>query len=289
MNQVIENNYLKIKCSDGQELDALVLVPEQRLTKAVVQFHSGTVVKKEYYLKYGQYLCDLGFVVVLFDYRGVGGSRPKSLRGFSASISDWGCKDAPAILNWIKDTYKDLPTYLFAHSMGGQILGLMPNWNLFDKIIFLASSSGNWNNFEKTYQNKIKRSSNLFFPFVLPLFGYAPGRFGLGEDWPKGVTQDWWYNSRNNGLMAEYMQSKYSNTYYKNINSSIRAIFLADDHMATARTVPNIRKSYPSAEVIVDVIRPEQFDLDKIGHFGLFKDWTRGELWDYVVREFDQN
>ena len=107
-----------IACEDGQQLGALVLQHPDQVVKAVIQFHSGTVVKKEYYLKYAKYLCDLGFIVVLFDYRGVGGSRPKSLRGFKASISDWGRKDAPAVLNWIKQTYPGLPIYLFAHSMG---------------------------------------------------------------------------------------------------------------------------------------------------------------------------
>lgn len=270
---------INITTKDNYQLSALLLQPDNAQPKAVIQFHAGTVIKKEFYLKFCTYLAESGFAVILFDYRGVGESRPASLRGFQASISDWGCYDAPVVLDWIKAKYKNIPIHLLAHSMGGQILGLMPNWALFDKIIVLASSSGNWNNFIPSYKRQVKWSSNLLFPIFLPLFGYAPGKFGLGDDWPRGVAEDWLYNCRQNTLMADFMQQKISETYYKAIDKPITAWFFPDDHMATPKTRPNYQKSYPNAKVDVYSIQPESCNLDSIGHFGLFKEKSKDTLW----------
>ncbi|MGK0389203.1 MAG: putative alpha/beta hydrolase [Maribacter sp.] len=270
---------INISTADNYQLSAVLLRPDGRKPKAVIQFHAGTVLKKEFYLKFCTYLADAGFAVVLFDYRGVGESRSSSLKGFQASISDWGIYDAPAVLDWIKDRYKGIPVHLLAHSMGGQILGLMHNWVLFDKIIVLASSSGNWNNFIPSYKRKVKWSSNLFFPLFLPLYGYVPGKFGLGDDWPRGVAEEWWQNCRQNSLMADFMQQKISNTFYKEIDKSITAWFFPDDRMATPKTRLNYQKSYPNAKVDVYSIQPESCNLDSIGHFGLFKEKSKDTLW----------
>ncbi len=277
---------LFITTSDGVDLSTTILSPSIA-PKGVIQFHAGTVMRKEYYLKFGKYLSEQGYVVVLFDYRGVGASRPANLKGYAASISDWGLYDATAVLNWIKKEYPDLPVHLFAHSMGGQILGLMSNWSLFDKITVVASSSGNWNNFKPSYRRKISLSSNMFFPINLKLFGYVPGRFGLGHDWPRGVAEDWWRNSQQNSLMADYMNRKLENTFYKEVDKRITAIFFADDHMATPLTIPNFQKSFPNSNVTTRLIEPSEYNFESIGHFGLFKKWSQGKLWEDMLKTLE--
>ena len=267
---------------DGVRLSTTVISPTME-ARGVIQFHAGTVIRKEYYLKFGRYLAEQGYVVVLFDYRGVGGSRPVSLRGYEASISDWGIKDGSAVLSWIRSTYPQLPVHLFAHSMGGQILGLMDNWHLFDKLIVVASSSGNWHNFKPSYRRKIRLSSNLFFPITLRLYDFVPGRFGLGQDWPRGVAEDWWRNSQEDSLMADFMQRKLGSTHFKDVNKKIHAFWLSDDHMATPKTIPNYQKSYPNAKVITRLITPDEYGFESIGHFGLFKEWSKGQLWEDVL------
>lgn len=273
---------LTIVTHDGIHLSSLRILPSSDPI-GVIQFHAGTVIRKEFYIKFATYLAENGFVVILFDYRGVGGSKPPSLRGFGASIHDWGKKDATGVLNWISQHYPKLPIHLFAHSMGGQILGLMDNWSLFDKIVVVASSSGNWHNFDTSYRRKISLSTNLMFPINLWLFGYIPGVFGLGQDWPKGVAKDWWKNSQRNGLMSEYLQDKHGAAYYQKVDQPIRAFFMEDDHMATKKTIPNFQRSYPNSKVETIVLKPEEYRLEKIGHFGLFKEWSKGRLWSDVV------
>lgn len=282
---MIDEEELTIVTQDDIHLSTLLISPSVE-PLGVVQFHAGTVIRKEFYLKFARFLSDQGFIVVLFDYRGVGGSRPTSLRRFNASIYDWGRKDATAVLDWIKDKYPHLPIHLFAHSMGGQIIGLMYNWPLFEKIVVVASSSGNWHNFDSSYRRKISISTNLMFPINLFLFGYVPGRFGLGQDWPKGVAKDWWKNSQENGLMADHLTAKHGNVYYKVIDKKIDAYFIEDDHMATTATIPNFQKSYPNSTVTTILLKPFDYQFDSIGHFGLFKDWSKGKLWSDVISSF---
>jgi predicted alpha/beta hydrolase len=61
---------LKIKCEDGVELSAIILLPDGQ-PKAVVQINSATATPKEYYLPFANYLVENGFLACVFDYRGV--------------------------------------------------------------------------------------------------------------------------------------------------------------------------------------------------------------------------
>jgi len=275
-----------VKAADGFELAAKIILTDVAL-KGVIQFHAGTVVPKEFYLKYAHFLATKGYHVVLFDYRGVGRSKPTNLKGFDASISDWGRLDAPCILTWIRKEYPEVPVHLFAHSMGGQILGLMHNWSSFDKITVVASSSGNWHNFEPSYRRSISWSTRMFFPILLSVKGYVPARFGLGHDWPKGVAIEWSECSKKNMLMADYLLKRVEHAYFDKINKKIIAFFFPDDHMATLMTVPNYQKSYPQASVETKFLIPEDYNLEKIGHFGIFKEWSKGKLWEDVARSLD--
>src|SRR6185369_11156839 len=56
-------------------------------------------VKRRYYDAFAQAANQRGFTVLTFDYRGIGESRPSSLRGFDANMRDWGAIDLPAAID----------------------------------------------------------------------------------------------------------------------------------------------------------------------------------------------
>ena len=60
--------------------------------------NAATSVRCRYYSRFADYLFAQGFDVLTYDYRGIGESRPASLRGFKASWSDWGRLDFEAML-----------------------------------------------------------------------------------------------------------------------------------------------------------------------------------------------
>ncbi len=277
-----------IYTSDGTQLSALVVSSETNNPKAVVQFNSGTVTKKEFYLKLATYLAEQNYIVILYDYRGVGDSRPKKMRGYVASISDWGQYDANAVSHYIDSQYPNLKKHLLAHSMGGQIYGLMETWSSFDKVILLSTSSGNFNKFAPTINRlKVKWPAILLFPPLNALLGYIPGFVGLGQDWPKGVANDWLTNSKENGLMPSYLHNKVGHSYYNKINKKIIAWYFPDDTMSTPSTMEELTSAYPNAVLDMKVVQPSEIGMDKIGHFGIFKAKSKDKLWPMLLKEIE--
>src|SRR4051795_3890908 len=66
----------------------------------VVIINPATSVHSRYYSRFATFLFAHDFDVVTYDYRGIGGSRPASLRGFQASWLDWGYLDFDAVLRY---------------------------------------------------------------------------------------------------------------------------------------------------------------------------------------------
>ena len=107
---------LTLKSVDGYELSLAVY--EAKSPKAVIQFIHGMEEYKERYEAFAEYLSSKGFTCVTSDLRGHGKDAPilshiSNKRGDKLII-----EDQKVIRRYIKKTYKDLPLYLFGHSMG---------------------------------------------------------------------------------------------------------------------------------------------------------------------------
>ncbi len=107
---------LTLKSVDGYELSLAVF--EAKNPKAIIQFIHGMEEYKERYDAFAEYLCSKGYTCVTSDLRGHGKSAPllshiSNKKGDKLIISD-----QREIRKYIKKTYKDLPLYLFGHSMG---------------------------------------------------------------------------------------------------------------------------------------------------------------------------
>ena len=103
---------------DGLKLSCFSIVPES--PRAVVQMTHGMNEHKDRYLPLAQYLANKGFCVVMHDHRGHGKSvRTKSDLGFFYDDGAAGIvADLAQVNRYCKETFPDLPVFLFAHSMG---------------------------------------------------------------------------------------------------------------------------------------------------------------------------
>ena len=79
---------IEIPAIDGFALAATVYEPDA-LTDKVVLITGGTGVLRCFYDPFACFLQRQGFGVVTFDYRGIGDSRPLSLKGFWAQMHEW--------------------------------------------------------------------------------------------------------------------------------------------------------------------------------------------------------
>src|SRR5690349_14184972 len=141
MSSITITNH-SISATDGFNLDAILFEPTS--PKACIQVNSATGVKKEFYKNFAEYLASNNYAVVIFDYRGIGKSRPQSLRGFTALNHEWGQKDMAAVLDWLDDRCPSLKKYFVGHSAGGQQMGFMDNHHKISKAISISSSTGYW-------------------------------------------------------------------------------------------------------------------------------------------------
>ena len=85
----------------------------------LVIINAATSVRCRYYSRFAEYLHGHGFDVLTYDYRGIGESRPASMRGFQASWMDWGQKDFEAVLTYARREFPGQPVDVAAHSIGG--------------------------------------------------------------------------------------------------------------------------------------------------------------------------
>ena len=107
---------LTLKSVDGYELSLAVF--EAKNPKAVIQFIHGMEEYKERYDAFAEYLCSKGYTCVTSDLRGHGKSAPLLSHISNKKGDKLIIADQKEIIKYIKKTYKDLPLYLFGHSMG---------------------------------------------------------------------------------------------------------------------------------------------------------------------------
>src|ERR1700761_4121807 len=92
--------------------------------RPVVIINSATSVRCRYYSRFAAFLFANGMDVITFDYRGIGESRPATLRGFDAGWIDWGNLDFEAVLLFCAHEYRGQPIQVVGHSAGGFMVGL---------------------------------------------------------------------------------------------------------------------------------------------------------------------
>ena len=272
-----------IPSRDAFDLGALLL-ETGRAPIGCVQINSATGVKKEFYLNFATYLCEVGYHVLLFDYRGIGESRPKSLRGFHALNHDWGQKDMAAALDWLDERFPSLPKYAIGHSAGGQQIGFMDNHHKFSKALAISCSAGYWNYLASPYKYFTLFVWYVLEPVLNTSIGYLPSSwFNVGEDLPQGVAREWrsWCLSKN--YFGDFLGKTIAKHYFREVKMPVHFLYPEDDSIATERSVEVLRKFYSSAPTSVERVLLADYNVKKIGHFGFFSRSSKEKLWPKAI------
>jgi predicted alpha/beta hydrolase len=96
----------QIKTSDQVKIVVNHFVPASSNGR-VVLINPATGIKQTFYFNYAEYLSELGYDVITYDFRGIGKSKTGSLRGFKASMVDWVAKDFSAVTQYILNHFSD--------------------------------------------------------------------------------------------------------------------------------------------------------------------------------------
>lgn len=274
--------------ADGYELHGLLFSASAE-AKATIQINSGTGIPKEFYRKLASYLCAAGYQVLVYDYRGIGGSRQGSLKGFETTLIDWARLDMAAATDYLRRSAHDLPLLLIGHSLGGQLCGLMPNHQQITAAIFLNSSFGSWRLMPAPYKYVTAMIWYGLVPFSKAFFGYLPAKpLGLGEDLPLGVAEQWARWCKRNDYFVPFLQEPdFEPHYFQDISYPIWSVIAQDDPIANPLTTPPLLDLYTGAPMQRDTISPQEVKQQKIGHLGFMRSAAATYLWPRLLHWLD--
>lgn len=267
-----------IETADGQTIGARFFFPERR-PRGSVLVAPAMGVSQAYYAPFATWLAARGFLAVTFDYRGVGRSRRGSLRGFSATITDWARLDCAAMIEAVVRQNPGAPLYWIGHSLGGQIVPLVPNRERVTKVVTVATGSGYWLENASPLRHTVWWLWLVVVPLSVRLFGYFPGkRLRKVGDLPRGVMEQWrrWCLNKEYAVGAE---GEHVRTLYASLKTPILSLSFTDDEFMSARNIESMNSFFKHSPLRAKRISPQEVGSHRIGHFGFFKAKFEGSLW----------
>jgi predicted alpha/beta hydrolase len=270
-----------VSAADGYRLAASVF--HAAASDTVLLVNSATAVPRQYYQSFADYVRCYGWTVVTYDYRGIGGSKPASLRGFEAQMRDWALLDMTALVDWTSARFNPRRLFALGHSFGGQSLGMLENAGLVSAMVGVSAQSGYWRVQGGAEPLKVWFAVTVLFPILTRMYGYFPwARFARGEDLPKGVALEWARWCRD----PDYLLGDASLPLqrYKAFTAPVLAYSIEDDDWGTQRAVDDMMRAYTN--VSRRHIVPEDYGFDHLGHMGFFRP-GREVLWRELIDWFE--
>lgn len=266
---------VQIAARDGYPLGGTLFRPAGA-TAGAVTIHAATGIRQEYYARFADYLASRGFMVLTFDYRGIGRSKRGSLRGFTARMRDWAELDGGGALDYLRQEAGGAKLLAVGHSFGGNGFGVISGIERYAAALFVGVQSGYWRHWRGAGRAGMWLLTHLLLPTVSPLVGYFPSRLlGQGEDLPAGVATEWARWCRD----PRYAAGALGADGYARFSSPIRSYWISDDSYAPLPAAEALLQLYPCAPSELKRVSPADVGVERIGHFGFFRERFRDTLW----------
>ena len=271
---------LLIPATDGFKLSATLFnaaKPSQRAALII----PAVGVKRRVYQAFAAYLATQGYDVLTWDWRGIGGSRPRRLRGFAASMTTWATCDLAGVIDWAAQTYPRHPLYAIGHSFGGQAVGLAPNAGRLAALVTVAAPSAYWGHYPRPQRWLMWGLWSTGVPALTALCGYFPAkRLRLFEDLPAGVALEWARWCRRPEYLGDYRG-------HRQFARPLLTLAFTDDFYASPQSVEALHREYAGAQLSSRLIAPRDLGIDRLGHFGFFAEGRAPGLWTEVRQWLD--
>lgn len=278
---------VELTCSDGVVLGAHFWPAQQQPVQGRVVINPATGVLARYYHRYARFLAGHGYDVLTYDYRGIGASRPASLKGCAYRWVEWGTHDFEAALQFMLGRQQAAPHPLLAvgHSIGGFLIGLAPSACHIDRILTVGAQFAWWGDYALRHRLRLFLKWHMVMPVLSAAYGYFPGRrLGWLEDLPKKVALEWSFRGPRFERTYKYHERGPLLQRMAAVRAPILAINVADDDIATERGVARTLRYYSGvSDRQIITIHPAQYGRDKIGHFKLFHDSHAADFWPYTL------
>lgn len=256
--------------------------PSRDAARPVVIINAATSVRCRHYSRFADYLFAHGFDVITYDYRGIGESRPASLKGLQASWSDWGALDFEAMLKRAQREFPEQPINVVGHSFGGCAAGLGASGQLIRHLVTVGAQFAYWRDYAPAHRWRMFGKWHVVMPLVTMLCGYFPGkRLGWLEDTPAGVVRDWSaptarYEKRPSG-QGIHVRS------FAAVTAKALAISISDDPYGTIPAIERLLAYFTGSTNTHLRIAPEDIGEKEVGHFAFFHSAYQATLWPIAL------
>ena len=193
-----------------------------------------------------------------------------------------------SIFDWINHEYPSERKIIIGHSMGGQLVGLMDNYDKVDRLILIASSTGYWKDMSSPFKWLMPPLWFLLIPINIVIYGYANAKqIGQGENLPKGVALQWRKWCINPNYFDDHFKNSNTKLFYDKFLIPIKSIQIDDDPIANKITANKLVSYYKNAKIEIENITPPKMGVKKIGHTGFFSRKFKDTLWNKLIADID--
>jgi predicted alpha/beta hydrolase len=259
--------------------------------RPVVIVNAATSVRCRYYFRFAAFLFRHGCDAIVYDYRGIGESRPRALRGFRASWLDWGRLDFEAVLQYVALEFPGQPVDVVAHSIGGVVIGLAPSNATIRRIVTVGAQYAHWRDYASGRKLTMLWRWHVLMPALAILAGYVPARrLGWMEDTPKGVAFSWSRSKarfedtfRRGAFALGDAERAQLVAQFSAVRAPLLAISVTDDEFGTVPAIERLLRYFTGSALTHLRIAPRQIGQPAIGHFAFFHSRFEDSLWPIAL------
>jgi predicted alpha/beta hydrolase len=271
---------LTLTAADGTRL-AATHHPAAGTGEGWIVVGSATAVPRGFYRRFAEAAQARGLHVLTLDYRGIGGSAPRSLRGYAPRYADWGRLDLAAAVRHAADRG---PTALVGHSFGMHALGMLPEPHRLLAAHLSAGGAGWHGHMPRAEQWRVQLLWRLLGPASAAVLGYVPMKaLGIGENLPLSVFRQWRAWCRFPRYFFDDPDSRDLAARFAEVRVPIRAVNATDDLWAPPRSRDAFLEGFTRAPIEREDVAPAALGMP-VGHMGYFRPGPGGWLWPRTFR-----
>ncbi len=267
---------LSLSAADGTALAATVYAAHG---PDWIVVGGATAVPRGFYRRFAEHAQARGVNVLTLDYRGIGGSRPATLRGYLPDYADWARQDLAAAVDHAAARG---PVYLVGHSYGGHAIGLLSRERQQAlKAAYVVAGGAGWHGWmPRAERLKVLLLWHVVGPVATTLLGYQPLKaLGIGEDLPVSVYRQWKRWCGYPRYFFDDPAAVHLVQGFEAVTLPIAAANALDDWWALPRSRDAFFAGYRNAPVQAIDIDPRAEGLREIGHMGYFRPQVGAVLW----------
>lgn len=266
-----------IETQNGRRIGARIFRASHASSVVIIAGAMG--VAQHCYEKFAKFLNDNGHHAITFDYYGYGQSIHKHVKHCDTDILEWGQQDCHAVIQYAKNHFDHVPVQWIGHSVGGQLMGMTPNFNQITNAVTVACGSGYWRENSPPTKRIVWLVWYFLTPALVPVLGYFPGKkLNIVGNLPGRVMWQWrrWALNKDYavGAEGEAMQSQFDS-----VTVPITSLSFSDDEMMSKENIDSLHSFYRGSDVTMIRVTAEQLGERFVGHLGWFREKFKDSIW----------